>query len=84
MSTVTTWWVLQVLLGMGTVAALWWALRSGESAGWAIFFCLGSINISVAVVAGRAARGQGVGGVAKRSGSPDGAPKRSPAGGQAS
>lgn len=51
-----TWRVLQVLLGLGAVAALWWAVRSGEPAGWAVFFCLCSMNISVSTLAGRAAR----------------------------
>lgn len=40
----------------GAVAALWWAVRSGEPAGWAIFSCLCSMNISVSTVTGRAAR----------------------------
>jgi hypothetical protein len=55
-SKVATWRMLQVLLGVGTVAALWWAVRSGEPAAWAIFFCLCSMNISVSTLASRAAR----------------------------
>lgn len=51
-----SWRMLQVILGLGAVAALWWAVGSGEPAGWAIFFCLCSMNISVSTLAGRAAR----------------------------
>ena len=38
-----TWRVLQVLLGLGAVAALWWAVRSGEPAGWAIVGGMGGV-----------------------------------------
>lgn len=56
MSQVMSWRMLQMILGVGAVAALWWAVRSGEPAGWAIFFCLCSMDISVSTLAGRAAR----------------------------
>lgn len=56
MSKVMSWRMLQAILGLGAVAALWWAVGSGEPAGWAIFFCLCSMNISVSTLAGRAAR----------------------------
>lgn len=43
-----TWtWGLLGALGLCTVAALWWALGSGEPAAWAIFFSLASMDISV-------------------------------------
>ncbi|MGQ1798086.1 hypothetical protein ACT4S5_13250 [Kocuria oceani] len=56
MSKMTMWRALRVLLAVGAVAALWWAVSSGEPAAWAIFFCLCSMNISVSALAGRAAR----------------------------
>lgn len=56
MSKVMPWRALQVILAVGAVAALWWAVHSGEPAGWAIFFCLCSMNISVSTLASRAAR----------------------------
>lgn len=46
-------WVLLGILGLGTVAALWWAIRSSEPAAWAIFFSLTSMVISVSSWAAR-------------------------------
>lgn len=46
-------WVLPGVLGLCAVAALWWAIRSGESAAWAIFFSLASMVISVSGWAAR-------------------------------
>lgn len=49
-------WLLLVALGLGAVAALWWAIRSSEPAAWAIFFSLLSMNISVSGWAWRTSR----------------------------